>query len=142
MARSGRLIPIVDSVIEKGASAWRRLVGTPRSALQDEQVRQTIEGIRPPGACFDGLYPPTTRCCDMDALQPVPKRRKGAEGSRVRLSTFCPPNEPKLVSSQDRLCECLLNSTCSVLTHHRPSVIDPSSVQGASRPVVESPHAP
>jgi hypothetical protein len=44
-----RLIPIVDSVIRKalplGDDSWVSL----RSALQDEQVRQTIEGICPPG---------------------------------------------------------------------------------------------
>jgi hypothetical protein len=44
-----RLIPIVDSVIRKalplGDDSWVSL----RSALQDEQVRQTIEEIRPPG---------------------------------------------------------------------------------------------
>jgi hypothetical protein len=42
-----RLIPIVESVIRKalplGNDSWVSL----RSALQDEQVRQTIEGIRP-----------------------------------------------------------------------------------------------
>lgn len=44
-----RLIPIVDSVIRKnlplGNDSWLSL----RSALRDEQVRRSIEGIRPPG---------------------------------------------------------------------------------------------
>ena len=44
-----RPIPIVESVIRKavplGDDSWVSL----RSALQDEQVRQTIEGICPPG---------------------------------------------------------------------------------------------
>jgi len=44
-----RLIPIVDSVIRTalplGKDSWVSL----RSALQDEQVRESIEGIRPPG---------------------------------------------------------------------------------------------
>jgi hypothetical protein len=44
-----RLIPIVDSVIRKalplGEDSWVSL----RSALHDEQVRGSIDGIRPPG---------------------------------------------------------------------------------------------
>ena len=44
-----RLIPIVESVIRKGVplgdDSWVSL----RSALQDEQVRQTVEAIPPPG---------------------------------------------------------------------------------------------
>lgn len=44
-----RLIPIVDSVISKalplGEDSWVSL----RSALHDQQVRDSIEGVRPPG---------------------------------------------------------------------------------------------
>jgi hypothetical protein len=42
------LIPIVDSVIRKALPLGEDLLVSLRSALHDEQVRESIEDIRPP----------------------------------------------------------------------------------------------
>ena len=87
-----RLIPTVESVIRKavplGDDSWVSL----RSALQDEQVRQTVEGIRPHRGLLRRSLPCEYSMLRDGVLQPVPKRREGMKGSRARLSNFCPAN--------------------------------------------------
>ena len=88
---AARLIPIVESVIRKalplGEDSWVSL----RLALQDEQLRQTIEAIPPPGLASTVS---ALRLLDVAtwmhySRSETPVRHERQPGS---ADTFCPPN--------------------------------------------------
>ena len=95
-----RLIPIVDSVVrdalEFEQDSWTEL----RAALQQVDLPERIEELRPARCRRGRLYPPAPRCCRLDAVQPGKGCPRCSDCSRPgnaqRLSRGDQPGGPRL----------------------------------------------